>query len=611
MKKEDHDPFPMTSREADALQSTVPSSGSDWNKMATTTGGIKSTNKSKSSSSKTQESTSLTGETKKYSDDVDSSDEEGLEYEDDYLDRPINQNRFITGLQKVFQTIFTKLYGNTIPVEEIQRVMILSSVLFFMIGGYWLLRSLKDPVITALCGVEAIPKAKFLSVFVVLGVIYVYNSLLDSSLPKYQIFFIFGMFYFGLFTGIAYLLTHPTIGLPNQAASPDRILGWVNYCGIESFGSVMVSLFWSFANSNISVGTAKASYGFVVATAQIGSIIGPTFVSIYAEMLGVPTCYFLGALCMLALQGCMAFYVYMYGGGEEEQPAQNKGDKPKKKAGVLEGLWLIMEHKYIAGMFVISSFFMIQVTIVDYTMKVLAKDHFTAEHPCLPGATCWDSGLNAAVGMSDEATAAFATFLGVFGQATNTLSFFMSLLGTSAVIRTLGLNRTLVLFPALLIATMVVVWAFPNLWIVFAAMMFLKALTYALNNPTKEILYQPTASAVKYKAKSWIDMFGARGSKALGSVFTNAFSDSADKLVTNGSIVSILVGVFLFWNARYMGTQFDEYMESGHIVGETEEKQKQEELLEMAVKQNEDEDTSCAIYEGAGDKDVEKNDESK
>jgi ATP/ADP translocase len=43
---------------------------------------------------------------------------------------------------------------------------------------------------------------------------------------------------------------HPTIGLDNQQQSPYRIAGWIGYCGIESFGSVMVSLFWSFANSN-------------------------------------------------------------------------------------------------------------------------------------------------------------------------------------------------------------------------------------------------------------------------------------------------------------------------------------------------------------------------
>merc|ERR1712174_102574 len=285
-------------------------------------------------------------------------------------------------------------------------------------------------------------------------------------------------------------------GLPNQVADPWRILGWVNYCGIESFGSVMVSLFWSFANSNINAHTAKASYGFVVATAQIGSILGPTFVSLYAETIGVPICYFLGAISMLCL---------------------------------------IFQHRYIMGMFFISCFFMVQITVVDYTMKVLARDHFTTEHPCQPGDTCWDYTLNAPVRMSDDATAAFAKFLGIFGQATNTLSFFLSLLGTSATIRILGLNNTLLLFPALCIAAISMVWFIPTLWVVFASMMILKALTYSLNNPTKEILYQPTSPAVKYKAKSWIDIFGARGAKALGSVFTNAFSDSLPKLVNGGS----------------------------------------------------------------------------
>eukprot|EP00957_Ditylum_brightwellii_P122550 9345545-Ditylum_brightwellii.AAC.1 len=108
-----------------------------------------------------------------------------------------------------------------------------------MIGGYWLLRSLKDPVLTALCGVTVIPKAKMLSVFVVLGVVAVYNRLLDSDTPKHHLFYVFGSFYFVLFSIIATLLADETIGLPNQEPDPTRILGWISYCSIESFGSVM------------------------------------------------------------------------------------------------------------------------------------------------------------------------------------------------------------------------------------------------------------------------------------------------------------------------------------------------------------------------------------
>ena len=206
------------------------------------------------------------------------------------------------------------------------------------------------------------------------------------------------------------------------------------------------------------------------------------------------------------------------------------------------------------------------------------------------------------VGLSTEATAAFTTFMGLFGQATNTLSFLMSLLGTAAVIRTLGLRLTLLLFPSLCLAVIIMVRLYPSLYMVFAAMIILKASSYALNNPTKEMLYQPTAPNVKYKAKSWIDIFGARGSKAMGSVITNAFSDSASNLIQNGSLVGMAVASFLIWNARFMGRKFDEYMESGYIVGGDNDEEDEATYdgiksgVEMASTQNDEEnDTSCAI----------------
>ena len=45
---------------------------------------------------------------------------------------------------------------------------------------------------------------------------------------------------------IHFLLKNPTIGLENTVADPSRTLGWVIYLAIESFGSLLVSLFWSF-----------------------------------------------------------------------------------------------------------------------------------------------------------------------------------------------------------------------------------------------------------------------------------------------------------------------------------------------------------------------------
>lgn len=52
------------------------------------------------------------------------------------------------------------------------------------------------------------------------------------------------------------------------------------------------------------------------------------------------------------------------------------------------------------------------------------------------------------------------------------------------------------------------------------------------------MLYVRTSEDIKFKAKSWIDMFGTRGAKATGSIVNNTFRHSLDILLTQGSLVS-------------------------------------------------------------------------
>eukprot|EP00629_Pelagomonadales_sp_RCC1024_P003177 CAMPEP_0119276624 /NCGR_PEP_ID=MMETSP1329-20130426/15735_1 /TAXON_ID=114041 /ORGANISM="Genus nov. species nov., Strain RCC1024" /LENGTH=516 /DNA_ID=CAMNT_0007277061 /DNA_START=178 /DNA_END=1724 /DNA_ORIENTATION=+ len=474
------------------------------------------------------------------------------------------------------EALFERLYGK-MSFEEKLRLIWLSTTLFFIIGGYWLLRSLKDPVIATICGVEYIPKAKMLSVVVVLVLVFVYNKLIDMF-PKHQLFYIVGGFYACLFTLIAALLASPptsSFSIENTEADPWRLMGWVSYCGIESFGSIGVSLFWAFTNSTYNLEGAKKAYGLMVACAQLGSIAGPTLVSVGTHRFGVPTMYFCGALCMVMMVVSIWGYNRRFGSPAEEVAPGKK----KEKAGMTEGLVLFWKYHYVKGIFALSCLFMVEVTILDYSMKVLAKAKFDGEHP----------------GDPTGATRAFATFMGVFGQAANGLSFCFSLLGTSMVIRRLGLNRTLVLFPSLCLGAILCVYSYPTLDTVFLAMLLLKGFSYCLNNPCKEILYQPTSSNVKFKAKSWIDVFGARGSKALGSVVTNFFSDSAADLLSYGSFVAMGVASFLIWVARWQGSEFDKLIGDGTKIGE------EPDPVANAPDSAADEDTSCGLEEEAAD----------
>lgn len=394
-------------------------------------------------------------------------------------------------------------------------------------------------------GVDRIPQAKILSLVVVLVLVVVYNKLLDI-MPKHHLFFLMGGIYALIFGITAFLLSHPTIGLPNNTADPTRLLGWVSYIAIESFGSIVVQCYWALINSSVDVNFAKKNFGVIVAGAQIGSIIGPT-IATHADTIGVPLLYLGGSLCMVFMVFAMYMYVQRFGAPIEDE------NKPKtKKEGVLEGFYLFYEHDYIKGIFCVTSLFMIQFTVFDYMMKVLAKDKFANMYPDDP----------------ELALRAFASFMGRFGQVTNSISFAFSLFGTGFVIENCGLTITMLLFPALMLACTAIVWVSPDLWTIFAVMMIVKGMSYALNNPCKEILYQVTSNSVKFKCKSWIDTMGQRGCKAAGSVITYTFANSLGSLLLYGNGVGLVINLFLFVVSRYMGRKFEELSETGHKIGE-------------------------------------------
>lgn len=270
----------------------------------------------------------------------------------------------------------------------------------------------------------------------------------------------------------------------------------MSYCAIESFGSIFVSLFWSFVNSSVSLEHAKASYGLIIAGAQVGAILGPTLV-VMSNVLGVANLYVFGGAVVGLVWVLMKKYVSFYGVGRGINAG---GAKPDKGAtGLVEGLWLLLKHPYVMGIFAITCLFEVVVTVLDFEMKVIAKkqpQYVKAED--------------------------FARFMGFFGQATNSVSLFFSLVGTSFVIRRLGLSSTLMLFPTMLMAVLSYVMVYPSLDVFFFALVTVKGLSYALNKPSVEMLYFATSDTIKFKSKSWSDVFGARCAKAFGSVITDS-----------------------------------------------------------------------------------------
>ena len=94
-----------------------------------------------------------------------------------------------------------------------------------------------------------------------------------------------------------------------------------------------------------------------------------------------------------------------------------------------------------------------------------------------------------------------------------------------------------------------------------------KALNYALNSPSLKQLYIPTSLTAKYKSQAWIEMFGARGAKASGSLINTllkVFQTRAGNLaagfaiyVTFTSIFSGFLLVGWFFVALFLAREYD------------------------------------------------------
>lgn len=428
--------------------------------------------------------------------------------------------------------VFRWLWGDLTP-EEYKKFGLLAGTFLFLIGTYWLMRPLKDALFMNIVGKTYIPYAKMASVVFLIPLILLYSKLVDM-VEKHKLLYIIPSFYVVFFGVAAYFLAHPTIGVANTTPSKYRLFGWVIYLTIESFGSLMPALFWSFLNSTTDAASAKRGYGLVISGAQIGSIAGPEFAK-HATVIGMPMLSVIVSIGVFLVPMMVLWFV-----STQPHALVSSTQEKKKSTGFLEGLRLLFSQPYLLGILGIATLYEIIGTVIDYQMKYIADEVY-------------------------HSTEKVTEFLGLYGQCANLLAFVFALIGTSYIIRNFGLRFSLVAFPVAVGAVVCYVWVYPTMWVLFGAMVAIKGLSYALNNPCKEIMYIPTSKDVKFKAKSWIDGFGGRSSKAAGSGI-NALFTNMTSLMFYGSLISLgIVGIWILV-AMYVGTKNNQLVQEGKIV---------------------------------------------
>lgn len=395
----------------------------------------------------------------------------------------------------MLKKIATSLWGN-FTRDELEKFGILSLLFFFIIGIYWTMRPLKDGIFMSMVGVENIPLAKMVSLLVVFPLVMIYSKLIDMF-PRQKMFYALSLIYGGLALAFGFMFMSPTIGLANTTVSTGRWIGWAWYVFVESFGSLMVALFWAFLADTTTPESAKKGYFLLAMAGQVGGMIGAGYLAPLGRSFGASSAPVVLILGVLILGIIPIVWTLMrvipkdqlegYE-GEETKEQREEDEKP----GALDGFKLMLTQPYLLGIFAIITIYEVVVTILDFQFKMLISSTHASE-------------------------VARTAYLGNFGFWTNLVALLCLVGGVRNVQKKLGLSASLALLPILVAGAVVSLKFNPILAVAFWIMVFSKAFNYALNQPSIQQLYIPTTKDAKYKAKAFIEMFGSRGSKALGS----------------------------------------------------------------------------------------------
>lgn len=417
----------------------------------------------------------------------------------------------------MLKRVATALWGNFESPAELRKFSFLGGIFFFIIGIYWALRPIKDSIFMSVVGKGSLPYAKMLSLCVIVPLVLLYSKLVDWY-PRHRVFYGIVLSYGIMALAFWWGFSHPTIGLANNVADSSRLIGWLWYFWVESFGSFVVALFWAITSDMTMPESAKRGFPLIVLFGQLGNIFGPLMLR--ASRFGfVNSAPIVGIIALFLFAMAALFWLFRATTPKEMLVGYHTGEsaESEKEPGFFEGLTLILNHGYLMGMFFLATAYEIVAVIFDNHFKQSVAELFPSE--VMRSAYLQD----------------YAVWTGIMSTA-------CVLFGINNIHRRLGMMPSLILLPILIGIAVVVIKINPMMIdAAFWVMVLSKAVNYALNGPTTKQLYIPTTKDARYKSQAWIEMFGSRGGKAAGSVI-NTFRH---KFI---GLYGLESGLSMFWS---------------------------------------------------------------
>ena len=168
------------------------------------------------------------------------------------------------GILRFFQWICRFNFGN-FEKEEFKKFLRMGVIFALIIGVYWTLRPLKDAVFIQLVGKFQLPFAKTVSVLALLPLVMFYTRLFEKT-SREKMLVILPIFYGSRVVSFSFLMLdfrplQKTIA--NRSfffLAATKVVGYRFTLFVESFGSLVIALFWAFATDTTDAGPQKGAF---------------------------------------------------------------------------------------------------------------------------------------------------------------------------------------------------------------------------------------------------------------------------------------------------------------------------------------------------------------
>jgi AAA family ATP:ADP antiporter len=365
-----------------------------------------------------------------------------------------------------------------IEPNEIQPVVTAFLLFFCVLGGYFMVRPVRETVGTIL-GADRVADLFAITWVASIAIVPLYGALCARFRRSVFLPWIYGFV----------ALSMASLALVFKTSESNILAGQFFYVFISVLNLFMVSVFWSFLLELFNAGQVKRLFGVIAAGGTAGALIGPVLTDLFVGRLGHSGILFMGA-GMFALAILFQRMLLSMWSRRTTEPGAPPAPERPLGGNPFAGFSLVLKSPYLLGIATFVVLLAAVNTFLYFTQLKIVSETFAD---------------------TAQRTRVFSRL----DYTVQSLTIICQLFFTGRIASRFGIGSLLTAVPLAMFAGFLFLAGFHTFPVLALVMIARRVGEYAFIRPGREMLFSRVDTESKYKAKNLIDVPVYRGGDAI------------------------------------------------------------------------------------------------